>query len=76
MDIAFSQSAPAGEVFAPDAFDSQIGKVIPVRLPNGERSGRLTGAVVAPDGRSAELKVQLDVELPNREQSPGSFGFR
>jgi hypothetical protein len=74
MKFAFTQAAPAGEVFAPDAFADQTGKEIPVKLPQGAVTGWLVRAVVAPDGRSAEFEV--DADLPTPVYRPGAFGVR
>ncbi|MFJ6841354.1 hypothetical protein ACIQRE_01645 [Streptomyces griseoluteus] len=74
MKICFQQPAPEGEVFAPDAFDTQVGKEIPIRLETRTVTGRLIKAVVAADGRSADLTVEADDLTP--KPGPASFGLR
>lgn len=59
MRIGMKVRAGPDEVFAPDAFDSQIGKTVPVRLPGLSRRGRVVGAQVSPDGRSCTLTVEV-----------------
>jgi hypothetical protein len=74
MEIAFTQAAAPGEVFAPDAFAGQIGKDIPVRLAGGVVMCRVTGADIAPDGQSVEL--HLDVDFLRRAYGRGPFAMR
>ncbi|MEU4231117.1 hypothetical protein AB0F17_43070 [Nonomuraea sp. NPDC026600] len=51
--------ADPGDVFAPGAFDSQIGKQIPVILgAQGTLLGTLVEAEIADDGRTATLTVE------------------
>lgn len=46
--------------FAPGAFDSSIGKVIPIMLDGRQIGhGRLTGADVAGDGDSVQLTYEI-----------------
>lgn len=72
--MSYSQPAPHGATFAPNAFDEQIGKEIPVRIPGGDtETGRVVAAKVADDGRSVELELDLPIELPS--YGAGSFSF-
>lgn len=77
MKTKFTQPAPDGSTFTPDAFDSQIGKEIPVNIEGQQqRRGRVVAAEVSPDGQSVELT--LDIDVPGSflsEPSVGSFGF-
>ncbi|MET8006253.1 hypothetical protein [Nonomuraea glycinis] len=51
--------ADPGEVFAPGAFDSQIGKQIPVTLTEqGSLLGTLIAAEISDQGRTATLTVE------------------
>jgi hypothetical protein len=83
--MSYEQPAPAGSRFAPDAFEGQIGKEIPVNVPGSEpttvglvaatpRTARLVAARVADDGTAVELQLELDGEVP--AYGGGSFGFR
>lgn len=42
------------------AFDSQIGKVIPLRTPDGVQQAKVTAASVDPDGYSYTLTLETD----------------
>lgn len=61
MRITMRQGAPDGGVFAPTAFDSQIGKDVPVRVEGRTLPGRLVDADVADDGRDVLLTFDVDV---------------
>jgi hypothetical protein len=75
MKMSYKQPAPDGATFASDAFDSQVGREIPVNVEGSEATtGRLIAARVADDGKSVELQLDVDVELPT--YGGGSFGFR
>lgn len=54
--------AGANARFTPQAFDTQIGKTIPVHIELGQPvtvTGRVIGVQVAGDGLSARLAVEL-----------------
>lgn len=59
------QRAGEHERFAPTAFDSQIGKTIPVNLDSGSTPGGLVAAKVSPDGQQVELTVEVDDRDPS-----------
>lgn len=76
--MKFNQPAGVGERFVAGAFDSQIGKEIPVNLPGGQVQGKILAAKVADDGQSVELDVDLAMpDGPSAAAPPsaGSFGF-
>jgi hypothetical protein len=64
-NIKYVQPAAPGEMFAPDAFASQIGKTLPLSLEGDptERDCKLVGATVSEDGTSVELTLEVD-DLP------------
>lgn len=67
--IEFVHQAEDGELFAPGAFDGQIGQEVPVsRQANLAYRQRATGvlreAEVAEDGRSVRLVVDLPDSVP------------
>lgn len=80
--MSFKQPAPAGEIFTADAFDSQIGKQLPVNIEGSEpKTGRLIAAQVADDGQSVELTIDVDLQVPTPAgRAPvgygAAFGFR
>lgn len=76
MRIRFTMQAPDGERFAPTAFDSQIGKVVPVLGDAGVSRGTLLEAEVAADGASAELTVEGDLRVPEQPGTDLSFSLR
>lgn len=60
MRLIFHQPAGPGERFAPNAWDGNIGKEVPMRLPSGEtRPARLVAAKVVDNGRGVDLTVEL-----------------
>lgn len=61
--FGWRQFAPAGHLFAPDAFDARIGQKVGVAL-NGERraEGTLVAADVSADGRSAFITIETGPE--------------
>lgn len=72
--MTYRQPAPAGTTIAPGALDSQVGKEIPVNLPDGgSKPGRVVAAKVADDGQSVELTIEVDITLP--PSGPYSFGL-
>jgi hypothetical protein len=85
-DMRITMRRPAGPhtVFGPAAFDSQIGREIPVRV--GEQSadeaqtGTIVAAKVAPDGTWVDLTVEVpdNVAAIVGRQRLGDFsiGFR
>jgi len=65
MSTVFKFVERAGEhtVFAPRSWDRQVGKVIPIRLPDGSsRRGELLAAKVSADGSEVELTVSVSDE--------------
>jgi len=75
MKMTFNQPAPDGSNFSADAFDSQIGKEIPVNVGRSQPvRGVILSAVVADDGRSAEITIDAP-DTPDLFHSAGSFGF-
>ena len=60
--VKYTQPAPSGEVFAPDAFASQVGKTIPLTLEGSpaERDCKLVAAEVSDDGTSVEFTLEVD----------------
>lgn len=74
--MSYEQPAPDGAVFAPDAFDGQIGQEIRVNLPNGDATtGRVLRAEVAKNGQSVEITLDADIDLPMPPVGTGSFGL-
>lgn len=66
------QRAGDHQQFAPDAFDTQIGKTVPLNYEgHGTYNCKIVGAEVAEDGS----QVTLTVELPDDVQLPGSSSF-
>ncbi|MFE6868315.1 hypothetical protein ACFVFS_17335 [Kitasatospora sp. NPDC057692] len=66
MKLKFEFAAAGSEIYAPNAFDGQVGKEIRVNLPGREATtGRVLEAKVAGSGRSVELTVEVsDTNLP------------
>lgn len=74
--LSYTQSSAPGERFAPDAFDGQIGKVVPMNIEGRPVEGGCTvvGASVADDGRSVQLTLEVpDGVLPSQVTEPGGF---
>lgn len=61
MRFTITYRAGRHEMFAPTAFDSQVGKETPVKTPQGTVPGRIVAATVAED----RLSVVLTVEVPD-----------
>jgi hypothetical protein len=59
--LTFRQRAEPGTRFAPDAFESQLGKEIPL-LINSHQNGvaHLLAAKVSEDGTEVELTIEVD----------------
>ena len=58
--VSFVQQAEEGERFAPGAFDSQIGKVIPFTMTEGVRvHARVVSAEVSPDGQQVRMTLEV-----------------
>lgn len=66
MDIVMA--AGENERFAPTAFESQVGREVPVFIGEQRKPGRVVAARVEQDGCSAVLTVQVDVEVPELER--------
>lgn len=59
--FATTEHARDGELNAPNAFDSTIGKRVPLKVDGVKRgTASLVAAKVSADGRSAELTYELD----------------
>lgn len=67
MKITFRQQAGENEVFGEDAFDNQLGKVVPVNLREAEDGpivktageARLVGVAILEHGKVAELTLEI-----------------
>jgi hypothetical protein len=59
VNIDFTLPADPRTVFAPGSFDSQVGKVIPLRLPSGQVEARVVAAEVSDDGRWVHMTLEL-----------------
>lgn len=59
MKLTIVQHAEDGLLFAPTAFDSQIGKDVPVRFDSKALPGRVVAAQVSQDGTTVELTVDF-----------------
>jgi hypothetical protein len=56
MELVITERAPAGTVFAPDAFASQIGTTVPFKLENEViAEARIIAVVVSDDGTEAVM---------------------
>lgn len=76
--VKYSQPAPPGERFAPDAFASQIGKTVPLTLEGSpaERDCKVLGAEVSEDGTSVEMTFEVDADaFPPSVYAANSFSF-
>lgn len=75
------QRAGEHQRFAPAAFDSQIGKTIPVNYGTGSTPGKLVSAEVSTDGGQVTLTVEVEDHAPSAAEvveaigSPMSFGM-
>lgn len=73
--VNISEPAAPGERFAHDAFDSQVGRTVPLRVegsPNAEAT--VVAAEVSDDGRAVTLTLDVpDGLLP--PATPGSFSL-
>jgi len=79
MQVTFTHRAP-GAVFAPNAFDSSIGREIDVHLPDSPQAtkGRLVAAEVAVDGSAVSLTVELPdgiITFPSMTDLAGLSSF-
>jgi hypothetical protein len=73
--MQMNQPAGDGERFTPDAFVSQVGKTVPVRVSNDRTvDGRVVAAAVAADGRSVEFTLDVDLDAGALSPGPMSFG--
>lgn len=60
MKIIFVLRAGESQRFAANAWDDQLGKLVPVRLDGDHvRAGRIVGANVMPDGDAVELTLDI-----------------
>jgi hypothetical protein len=74
--VQFNQSADPGSRFAPDAFDSQIGKTVPMNIGGRPIEGgcKILAVEVTDDGTSAKFIAEVpDEALPSRS-APFSVG--
>jgi len=77
MRVKVRQDAPPGAGFAPDAFDRNVGRVIPVLGAAGGTTGRVVAAEVAPDGSHVQFTLEVDDDTPELAPPPGvETGFR
>lgn len=56
-----SQSAAPGEQFAPDAFDSQVGRSVPLRIEGSSDTAQATVTAVEVSNDGASVTFTLDV---------------
>lgn len=76
MRITFTMCVEPGDRFAPSAFESQIGKIVPFLSGSGVTRATLLAAKVAADGTEAVLTFDGDdLQLPSESISNLSFGF-
>lgn len=76
--IKYVQSADPGQSFAPDAFDSQVGKTAPMNIGGRPVEGgcKVVGADVSENGSSMELTLEVpDGVLPQGSVTPGDFSI-
>lgn len=76
--IEVEQPAEPGTTFALDAFDSQIGRTVPMNIAGRAVDGgcKVVAAEVADDGRSVSLTLEVpDGALP-QPVTRGAFSFR
>jgi len=74
--IAMDQPAPDGGVFAPNAFDSQVGKTVPLNVGGETTTCTITAAKVADDGLSVEVCLDVpDGVAQLIRPEPGSFSL-
>lgn len=60
MRVTFTQPAPPNSRFAPDSWNSQVGKRhFPVHTGRGSLTGTLVAATVVGDGTSVELTIDI-----------------
>lgn len=62
--MSFRQRADADTIYAPDAFDSQIGKTVPVRVLNRPMSAIIVAATVSEDGTEVEMTIDTSEDIP------------
>ncbi|WP_030248120.1 hypothetical protein [Streptomyces sp. NRRL S-455] len=75
--VQFSQPADPGSRFAPDVFDSQIGKTVPMNIEGQPIEGgcKIIAVEVAEDGASATFTAEVpDGALPS-DSMPFGVGF-
>jgi hypothetical protein len=61
--VTIIDHAKPGDVYAPTAFDSQIGKSIPVIIGDRSEPGILVAAEVVSEGRAVKLTLEIDSSL-------------
>lgn len=77
--MRFQIAYRAGEFarIASDALDGQVGKSIPVKLPDREVEGRIVAVAVQGDGTAAVLTIEVDDDIPElRGGHSGAFSPR
>jgi hypothetical protein len=62
--LTIVKDAGPNERFAPQSWDSQVGKTVPVLIGDRTVPGTLIGAKVIDDGLSVELTLEVDASLP------------
>ena len=58
-EIVVREPAAPDEIFAPGAWDANVGKLIPVHTPGGTRYGQILEVRDAPDGKFVDLTLRL-----------------
>lgn len=73
--VDINQSAPSNVRFAPDVFDSQVGRTVPLRIEgSADAEAVVVDAKVAEDGTSVTLTLEVpDGTLPS--PTPGSLSL-
>lgn len=72
MKLTIVHRAEENERFASTAFDSQIGKDVPIRFDTESVPGRVVAAQVSPDG--TEVTLTIDVPETAATLSPVRLG--
>lgn len=62
--LTIVKDAGPNERFAPQSWDSQVDKTVPVLIGDRTVPGTLIGAKVIDDGLSVELTLEVDASLP------------
>lgn len=74
---SFTYPAPDGELFAPDQFDSVVGRTSNItRGPDEVYPVEVVGVSVASDGMSVVITLETDAVLTPREEALIGFALR